>query len=181
LLEKAHIDWYWEDILKARRNALADIQTARLFAKEVNCAGCEFCGYLLRHEEVLGRTAADLILIVDSLSEGMRSEMSFPRTFTHDTTIYRGFITHDGRYIGITGNMDHDRRWQMYAEECGKEQAYRLIKVSGSYGINRKAQVIFSDRKAPPSKEQYTTLKNLMIEAQGELCFRFAYDPSHPH
>lgn len=181
MLEKAHIDWYLEDILRARRIALQDIQTARLFAKEVHCEGCDYCNYLLRHEEILGRTAADLVLTVDSLSEGMRSERNFPKVFTHNATVYRGFITDEGGYIVVPGSSDHDRCLEDYVREFGKERSYKLIKISGSYGTHRKAQVIFSDRKSPPTHEQYRALKDLMIEAEGDLCFRFVYDPSHPH
>lgn len=181
MLEKAHINWYLEDILRARRTALQDIQTARLFAKDASCEGCEFCNYLLRHEEILGRTAADLVLIVDSLSEGKRANFNFPKIYTHDTIIYRGFIAEDGSYLCVGGEEDHDHYKEKYIEEHGKERSYRLIKVSSSYGTVNKAQVLFSDRKLPPSQEQYKTLRNLMIEAEGKLSFCFVYDPSHPN
>ena len=72
MLEQEHIDRYWEGVLSAKQQALNDIPTARTFAEEAACRGCAYCDYLLRHEQVLGKTTFELISVVDSLSPGMR-------------------------------------------------------------------------------------------------------------
>ncbi len=177
MLKKEHIEWYWEDIMHARRVALADILTARTFAQETSCTGCEYCQYLLRHEEVLGRTTSGLILLVDSLQEGARGEYVFPRILEYDTMTYQGFIADDGEYLPVH-TVDHAVYREEYMAKHGKERAYRMISVRGQ---DDKAQVLFRDRKDEPSREQYATLKELMIDAKGKLKFFFVYDPTHPH
>jgi len=177
MLEKQHIEWYWENIMQARRTALQDILTARMFAKETSCTGCEYCQYLLRHEEVLGRTTSGLILLVDSLQEGARGEYIFPQVLERGAMIYQGFIADDGEYLPVRGG-DHNVYREEYMARCGKERAYRMISVCGQ---DQKAQVLFRDRKDEPSKKQYATLRELMIDAKGALKFFFVYDPTHPH
>lgn len=178
MLQKEHIDFYWEGILRAKRRALDDIETARTFAQEMHCEGCEYCRYILRHEQILGKITADLIVLVDSLREQNYSVSTiFPRHFVHDEMIYRGAIAEDGQYLPFF-DEDYKESREKYAQERGKEYAYRLINV---IGIGEKAQVVFCDRKAPPSEAQYATLKDLMVDAKGALDFFFVYDPSHPH
>jgi hypothetical protein len=178
MLEKRHIEWYWEDVLRARRTALHDIQTARSFAEEKSCQECDYCHYLLRHEEVLARTTADLILLVDSLHEGMRSTYVFPKNWKDNAMIYRGFITDLGEYAPVHDGMDHSQYRKEYEEIHGRERACRMINIRN---WNGKAQALFSDRKTSPNKAQYSMLKELMIDAQGALGFFFVFDPTHPH
>jgi hypothetical protein len=176
VLEKGHIQWYWEDIMRARITALQDIQTARTFARELRCEECMYCQSLRRHEEIIERTASDLILIVDSLREGMRPSVVFPKKMTHDLLMYRGFIEDTGRYVPLH-KQDHSDYRKEYAREHGEERAYRMINIHGNV-IRTKA--IFCDRKHLPSAEQYATLKELMIDAQGQLSFYFMFDSKHP-
>jgi hypothetical protein len=178
MLTKDHIQNYWVGILHAKRRALEDIETARKFAKEMNCEGCDYCQYLLRHEQILGKIATDLILIVDSLREGMRAPGTiFPRHLIGGEMIYRGVITDDGRYLPLRKG-DYREYREEYAKEHGKESAYKMINV---VGVGEKAQVVFGDRKAPPTPAQYEVLKDLMVDAQGNLDFYFVYDTDHPH
>lgn len=177
MLEKRHIDWYWEDITRARRSALHDIETAKAFAKEIHGENSEYHQFLSRHEEILERTTADLLVLVDSLHEGLRSTYSFSRSWIRDAMVYRGFITDEGKYIPLH-KEDHDEYRNRYAEEHGKERAYRMIDVNGQ---DEKAYVLFCDRKYPPTAAQYATLKELMIDAEGALSFRFVYDINRPN
>jgi hypothetical protein len=181
VLEKHHIERYREEVLKANRIAVSDIETARSFAKEKSCEGCDYCKYLDRHEEVLKRATSELVSLIDTLQEGIRAGRVFAKLYTPDAAIYRGFIADDGSYLPLYRNMRHDELRKEYIAKEGEEKGYKLIKVHGSYRTNGKAQVLFYDRKAPPSKEQLETLKDLMIDAEGKLEFRFVFDPRHPH
>jgi hypothetical protein len=176
MLEKRHIEWYREDITRARATALDDIRTSRAFAKELHCEGCFYCESLDRHKIVIEETAKELLLLADTLQEGMRVSLIFPKKMTHDTLLYRGFIEDTGAYLALD-REDHSDYRKEYAEKCGLERAYRMINIHGNV---IKTKAIFCDRKAPPSAEQYATLKELMIDARGELSFYFMFDSKHP-
>ncbi len=153
---------------------------ARMFAEKGGCVGCSFCTYVNRHEELIEEISNRLLGIVRELTPGSYSKITFPRHYNPVFSIYRGFIDDEGKYLPMYSSMDHDKCRALYVEEKGKSRAYRLIKITGSHATNQRAIVAFSDRKAPPTDQQYETLKQLMIDALGNLCFQFVYDPRHP-
>lgn len=181
MLEKEHIDWYWEAVVFAQAHALGNIRMAQKFAESKSCSGCNYCGYVKRHTELVEEVSTRLLAIVKSLEPGMYPEKVFAKHYSPELSVYRGFIDDAGNYISMYQGMDHDRSKAMYMEEYGRERAYKLIKITGSYARNKKAIVAFADRKAPPSEAQFETLRELMIDATGELAFQFVYDPTHPH
>jgi hypothetical protein len=177
MLEKEHINRYWEEVMRAKQRALNDILTARAFANEKSCQECQYCQYLLKHEQVLGKTAFDLIVLIDSLSEGAAPKrVAFPRKYNRGELFYCGLIAHDGSYLPAPKET-YQEAFEEYSSKCGLEDAYRAIYILGK---DEKAEVIFCDRHAPPNEKQKETLRDLLIDAKGKLRFFFVYHSIHP-
>ncbi len=177
MIEQNHINWYWEDILRAKSIALDEIAKARSIAKQALCGGCNYCCNTARHEQVLEQSVEGLMILIGTLSPGQRSSMVFPKIMNHEINIYRAFITDTGEYVPIYRGTDHSDYRKRYAGEHGEEKAYRMINVHGS---GMKTKILFCDRKAPPNQAQLSTLRELMIDAEGALTFRFELDTNHP-
>ncbi len=176
MLKKEHIDRYREAILEGGSLALETATEAERLALRCICSKCLYCRVIPRHKSVLSETTTELLILVGTLQEGERSTVSFPKKMYPDITLYRGFITDIGEYVDMF-NTDHCEYREKYIREHGLERAYRMIKIHASA---RKSQIHFSDRKYPPTAEQYETLRELMINAEGALDFRFVYDTNHP-
>jgi hypothetical protein len=176
VLEKSHITWYREDIVRATLSAKADIEKALKSAKRSLCSGCDYCHIAARHKRILDQVSGELLQIVSMLREGMRPSQPFAKVMLLEGTLYRGFIKEDGSYISIV-KTDHSKYRKEYATIYGEEQAYKMINIH-SRGL--KTYVLFCDRKYPPSAAQYETLKDLMIDAEGALGFDFVFDTKHP-
>ncbi len=177
MLKQTHIDWYRTDVVRSARVAMAAAQTAERIALLGACNGCRYCEVISRHKGVLGNTKSDLLLVIDSLHDGDKTTFEFPRKMFAGYSLYRGFITVKGEYVDLF-QTNHDEYRRKVIAECGEEEAYRMITVHSS---SLKNQVHFFDRKYPPTQEQYATLRELMVSAEGDLCFRFEYDTTHPH
>jgi hypothetical protein len=177
MLEREHINWYWEDILRAQRQALSEIEKAVSTAKASLCGSCGYCRNTTKHKQILEQTTGELLALITTLNPGDRTSCVFAKTMTHELAIYRGFITDTGEYVPIHNKMDHSEYRKRYSLEHGEERAYRMINIHGGA---TKTKVLFCDRKSAPNALQYAMLRQLMIDAQGQLSFHFQFDTNHP-
>lgn len=178
MLEREHINWYKEDVLRAKRQALDEITKAIASAKASLCGGCDYCRTTAKHKQVLEQTTEELLTLISTLKSGDRVCCVFAKTMTHELSLYRGFITDTGEYVPVHNRMDHSEYRKRYAQEHGEERAYRMINVHGGA---TKTKILFCDRKSAPNDAQYKMLRELMIDAQGTLSFHFQFDTNHPH
>ena len=176
LLQK-HIDAYRLGILEAKRKALRCIRDAHDAAKSIHCSGCEYCTRILSDETILKKTSDQLLFHVTHLEVGTISTIPFSKSMTHDTTFYRGFITREGKYLNLW-NYDHALYRLEYIRTHGNNHAYSMIKIHPNAKVT---EVHFLDYRNTPTEEQYETLKQLMIDAEGYLSFAFIYDTNHPY
>jgi hypothetical protein len=177
MLEKRHIEMYWEEVVRANLHAQTEVDKAQELARQALCGGCTYCMTASRHRTVLCQTVNDLLSIVASLTPGLRSSQLFVKTMNHEFNLYRGFITETGEYVHIHRKMDHSQYRKEHALKYGEESAYRMLNIHGGA---TKTKVLFCDRKAAPSDAQYETLRDLMIDAEGSLSFHFEFDTRHP-
>jgi hypothetical protein len=177
MLEREHINWYREDITRARVAADGRINDSFSRAKQALCAGCDYCRNVMKHKRVLDQTYEELLSLVSSLKEGDRPIKVFAKEMTHEHWIYRGFITDEGEYIPMHFKLDHSQYRKEYAQKYGEARAYRMINI---HGRGMKTRILFCDRNSAPTDAQYVTLKELMIDAHGALSFDFEFDTNHP-
>lgn len=177
MLEREHINWYREDLSRARLVAHGQIDEAVARAKQSLCAGCDYCQNMMKHKRVLDQTFEELLALINSLKVGSQPSQVFGKTMNHEGSIYRGFITDDGEYIPMHFKRDHSQYRKEYARKYGKTRAYRMINIH-SHGL--KTRILFCDRNSAPTEEQYRTLKELLIDAHGALGFEFEFDTNHP-
>lgn len=176
MLTEEHIRSYLQDILRAHRECIEEMLIAERLALKVSCKGCLYCKSGQRHREVLQKTYVKLLLLAGSLRQGETAARSFPKKMFPGMTLYRGFITDLGEYVDMF-NTEHEKYRKEYADVCGTERAYRMITV---HAMGTKTQVMFFDRKHAPTDSQYATIRDLMVDAEGGLCFRFGFDTKHP-
>lgn len=177
MLEREQILRYKEEIRRAHVQALNEITTAELVAKETLCEGCDYCLHAGKHRQILEQTTEELLALVDTLKEGERSRYNFAKVMNHEFNLYRGFIIDTGEYVPIHNKMNHSDYREKYAKEYGEERAYRMINIHGGA---TKTKVLFCDRKSAPNIAQYVTLRELLIDARGDLSFQFQLDTNHP-
>lgn len=177
MLEPGHINYYREEINRAKAQALKEIEKAEIGAKTSLCGGCGYCRNTTKHRLVLAQLTEDLLTLVGTLKDGEGAKCIFPKTMNHESNFYRGFITDTGDYVPIHNRRNHSDYRKEYANEHGEERAYRMINIHGGAS---KTKVLFCDRKAPPNALQYNILRELMIDARGELSFHFEFDTNHP-
>lgn len=177
VLTQDHVNWYLRDICRARKAAFGEIQIAKLSARRRMCPGCQYCTAITIHRHVVEQTCDELSVVTYSLSTSCEKRMEFPKIMYHDHSLYRGFLTDTGEYIPVTGKHDHASLRKEYAAVHGLERAYKMIHIHPAGNIT---QILFCDRKAAPSHEQYTTLRELMIDAEGSLSFHFELETTHP-
>lgn len=178
MLEREQIALYREEITRAKTAADREIKTAITHARTCLCPGCDYCQALVRHTRVINQTFEELIKIVDAFAPGTSSSVIFPRAWMSDeVTLYQGFITDMGEYVPMYRGIDHSKYREIYAAEHGEERAHRMITIHAR-GV--KTRVLISDRKHAPTEEQLKTLRELMIDARGNLGFHFELESNHP-
>ena len=176
MLLKEHIDTYRSSVLEAKTKTLGCIKRARATARDMYCEGCKHCTRIIHDEAILNTTSDQILFQIALLREGDVPTLTFPKIMTHDTTFYRGFITSEGKYLNLW-NYDHALLREAYILTHGINHAYRMIKIHSG---TRMSEVHFLDYKNTPTLAQYETLKQLMIDARGNLSFAFSYDTNHP-
>jgi hypothetical protein len=176
MLTQEHIDWYKRDILRAQKKTSQEIGLAMRLAAESGCRGCSYCRSAARHIRILEETLTELLFLVNSLRAGSQSKKKFPKKMFPGNAFYRGFINDAGEYVNMF-TMGHSEYRKNYILAYGEERAYRMITIQAE---GMRSQVLFSDRKYAPTEAQYATLRELMIDAEGLLCFSFLYDTKHP-
>lgn len=176
MLKEEHLKAYRINILEASATAHVEIKQAQDIARMVACEGCRYCTGLARHKHVLDTTTSELLELVRGLRPGARADRTFTKKMYPDLVLYRGFITWDGAYVDLP-DMEHDTYRARYVEEHGPDRGHQLISIHSSALRN---EVQFADRKLPPTVQQYMTLRDLMIDAEGLLSFRFMYGSTHP-